>query len=81
MLDGLAAGERHHGTIVRVTPDVVRDLGIEAAERTLEVARKFADDGVVGLKCAGGERTEIAPVGAGLPRREGRGAAFRAARG
>ncbi len=61
VLDGLAAGGRHLGTIVRVTPDVVRDLGIEAAERTLEVARKFADDSVVGLNCAGEERTEIAP--------------------
>lgn len=61
VLDGLAAGERDHGTIVRVTPDVVRDLGVEAAERTLDVARKFIDDGVVALNCAGGEGTEIAP--------------------
>jgi adenosine deaminase len=61
MLDGLAAGAREHGTLVRITPDVVRDLGVEAAERTLEVARKFADGGVVGLNCAGSERSEIAP--------------------
>ena len=59
----LAAGAREHGTVVRITPDVVRDLGVEAAERTLEVARKFADDGVVGLNCAGSERSEIAPFG------------------
>lgn len=61
LLDGLAAGARTHGTVVRITPDIVRDLGIDAAERTLEVARKFADDGVVGLNCAGSERTEIEP--------------------
>jgi adenosine deaminase len=61
LLDGLAAGEREHGTIVRVTPDVVRDLGVAAAERTLEVALKFSDAGVVGLNCAGSERSEIAP--------------------
>ncbi|MDH4112205.1 MAG: adenosine deaminase [Actinomycetota bacterium] len=64
LLDGLAAGARAHGTVVRVTPDVVRDLGVDAAERTLEVARKFVDDGVVGLNCAGSERSEIAPFAA-----------------
>ncbi len=61
LLDGLMAGAREHGTVVRVTPDVVRDLGIAAAERTLEVAVKFADAGVVGLNCAGSERSEIVP--------------------
>jgi adenosine deaminase len=61
VLDGLAGGAREHGTIVRVTPDIVRDYGVDAAERTLEVARKFADEGGVGLNCAGGERTEIEP--------------------
>ena len=54
-------GGRAHGTIVRVAPDVVRDYGLEAAERTLEVAPKFADRGVAGLNCAGGEQTAIAP--------------------
>jgi adenosine deaminase len=63
LLDGLAAGAREHGTIVRVTPDVVRDLGLDAAWRTLEVARRFADAGVVGLNCAGSEHTDIAPFG------------------
>ena len=61
LLDGLAAGTREHGTVVRVTPDVVRDLGVAAAERTLEVALKFLDKGVIGLNCAGSERSEIAP--------------------
>ena len=61
VLDGLAVGARAHGAMVRVTPDVVRDLGLDAAERTLEVARKFADDGVVALNCAGSEISEIEP--------------------
>jgi adenosine deaminase len=64
LLDGLAAGAREHGTIVRVSPDVVRDLGVDAATRTLEVARKFVGGGVVGLNCAGSERSLIAPFGA-----------------
>ncbi len=61
MLDGLAAGARDHGTVVRVTPDVVRDVGLDAAERTLEAALTFIDDGVVGLNCAGSETSEIEP--------------------
>lgn len=63
LLDGLAAGAREHGTVVRLTPDVVRDLGLEAAWRTLGVARRFADAGVVGLNCAGTERSQIGPFG------------------
>lgn len=61
MLDGLAAGARENGTVVRITPDVVRDFGIDAAERTLGAALKFIDDGVVGLNCAGSETSEIEP--------------------
>src|SRR5688500_17686651 len=61
LLAGLAAGAREHGTLVRVTPDVVRDLGVPAAERTLEVALAHMDAGVVGLNCAGSERADIAP--------------------
>ena len=61
MLDGLAAGARDHGTVVRVTPDVVRDVGLGAAERTLEAALRFIDEGVVGLNCAGSETSEIEP--------------------
>ncbi len=59
VLDGLAAGQRDTGVIVRVTPDIVRDLGVEEADRVLEVALKFADRGVVALNCAGSERTEV----------------------
>jgi adenosine deaminase len=61
LLDGLASGARDHGALVRVTPDVVRDLGVPAAERTLEVALAHMDAGVVGLNCAGSERADIAP--------------------
>jgi adenosine deaminase len=61
VLDGLAAGEREHGVVVRLCPDIVRDLGSEDAERTLEVALKYAGGGVVALGCAGSERTGIEP--------------------
>ncbi len=61
LLDGLAAGERATGTAVRLTPDVVRDAGMDAGRRTLEVARKFAGRGVVALNCAGSEVAAIAP--------------------
>jgi len=61
VLDGLAAGERATGTVVRLDPDIVRDLGTEEADRVLEVALKYAGRGVVALNCAGSERTDIAP--------------------
>ncbi|MCI4355108.1 MAG: adenosine deaminase [Thermoplasmata archaeon] len=61
VLDGLAAGEREHGVVVRLCPDIVRDLGFEDAEHTLEVALKYAGEGVVALGCAGSERTGIEP--------------------
>ena len=59
VLDGLAAGERDFGTVVRVDPDIVRDLGIEHADRVLEVALKYAGRGVVALNGAGSERTDV----------------------
>ena len=61
VLDGLAAGERDTGVVVRLTPDIVRDLGEEPADRVLEVALKYAGRGVVALNCAGSERTDIGP--------------------
>ena len=60
VLDGLEAGRREHGVLVQVCPDVVRDLGMDEAERTLEVATKFAGRGVVGLNAAGSERAPVA---------------------
>jgi adenosine deaminase len=59
-LDGLRAGHRDFGPLVQLTPDVVRDNGIDDAERTLEVAMKHSGDGVVGLNAAGSERTSVA---------------------
>jgi adenosine deaminase len=59
-LDGLDAGQRRHGVPVRLTPDIVRDFGMDEAERTLEVATKFAGRGVVALNAAGSERAPVA---------------------
>ncbi len=61
VLDGLAAGRRAHGVHVQLCPDIVRDAGLVDAERTLEVALRFAGNGVVALNCAGSERTGIEP--------------------
>jgi adenosine deaminase len=60
VLDGLDAGCRATGVRVQLTPDIVRDLGMEEAERTLEVAAKFAGRGVVALNAAGSERAPVA---------------------
>ena len=61
VLDGLERGRQSHGVAVRLTPDVVRDLGLDAGEHVLEVALKFADRGVVALNAAGSEGTDIGP--------------------
>ena len=66
---------------VRLTPDVVRDMGPEEAERVLEVALAYAGRGVVGLNAAGSERTPRGHLRVRLPAREGGGTAERAARG
>lgn len=63
VLDGLAAGERDHGVTVRLCPDIVRDNGLDDAQRTLEVALRHAGRGVVGLNCAGSERTPVERFG------------------
>jgi adenosine deaminase len=63
VLDGLAAGERDHGVTVRLCPDIVRDNGLEDAQRTLEVAVRYVGNGVVGLNCAGSERTPVERFG------------------
>lgn len=61
VLDGLAAGQRDYGVTVRLCPDMVRDDGVTDAERTLDVALRYADRGVVALGAAGSERTGIEP--------------------
>jgi adenosine deaminase len=59
VLDGLEAGRRDFGVTTRLAPDLVRDAGLEMAERSLEVALKFAGRGVVALNAAGSERAPI----------------------
>jgi adenosine deaminase len=59
VLDGLDAGRRDHGVTVQVCPDIVRDNGLDDAQRTLEVALRYAGSGVVALNCAGSERTGV----------------------
>ena len=44
-------------------PDLVRDAGVEMAERSLEVALGYAGRGVVALNAAGSERAGIEPFG------------------
>jgi adenosine deaminase len=63
VLDGLEAGRRDTGVTVRVAPDLVRDESLETAERSLEVALKYAGRGVVALNAAGSEQARIAPFG------------------
>ena len=46
---------------MRMEPDVIRDFGIAMAEEVLQVALKYAGQGVVSLNCAGSERADIAP--------------------
>ena len=62
--DGLAAGRRDFGPLVMLTPDIVRDFGLEEAEHTLRVALRHMDIGVIGLNCAGSETTGIEPFAA-----------------
>lgn len=63
VLDGLEAGRRDFGVTTRLAPDLVRDAGLEMAERSLEVALKFAGRGVVALNAAGSERADVPPFG------------------
>jgi adenosine deaminase len=71
--DGLTAGRRDFGPLVRLTPDIVRDLGIEEAEHTLQVALRHMDDGVIALNCAGSETTGIEPFADLFRRAKGAG--------
>ena len=79
VLDGLEAGRRDFGVTAMLAPDLVRDAELEAAERSLEVALRFAGRGVVALNAAGSERSgslHSAPC-SGVPRTAG---SIRAAR-
>ncbi|HET9250285.1 MAG TPA: adenosine deaminase [Actinomycetota bacterium] len=61
VLDGLESGRRDFGVTARVAPDLVRDAGLGMAERSLEVALKYAGRGVVALNAAGSERIGVEP--------------------
>jgi len=61
VLDGLEAGRRDFGVTARLAPDIVRDAGLDLAERSLAVALKYVGRGVVALNAAGSEQSEIAP--------------------
>ena len=61
VLDGLAVGAREHGVAVQLCPDIVRDNGMDDAERTVDVAIRYAGRGVVALNCAGSEQTAVEP--------------------
>jgi adenosine deaminase len=58
VLDGFAAGEREFGVVARLAPDIIRDLGLDQARGTLEVALRCRDQGVVAINCAGSERSD-----------------------
>ncbi len=58
--DGAQEASELHGVRVRLTPDVTRDLGVEAAELTATYAVRYAGRGIAGLGL-GGSEAEYAP--------------------
>ncbi len=57
LADAIAEGERRHGVTLRLIPDIVRNVGVEAADRTLEWALAGQKLGVVpALGLSGSER-------------------------
>jgi adenosine deaminase len=58
VLDGFASGARDFGVVARLAPDIIRDLGMEQARGTVEVALMFLGRGVVAINCAGSERAK-----------------------
>ena len=52
----LQSGEREHGVVVRWIPDIVRNIGPEWADRTVEWALEGRSEGVVALGIAGIEK-------------------------
>jgi aminodeoxyfutalosine deaminase len=53
--DGAVEARERHGVAVRLTPDIPRQLGVEAAMETARYAVKYRDRGVVGLGLGGPE--------------------------
>jgi adenosine deaminase len=61
VLDGLAEGQRAYGVECRVILDHSRRRSVERAWRTLELAKRHADRGVVAIGMAGDEAYPLAP--------------------
>jgi len=61
MAEALAEAERASGVVVRLIPDIVRDVGVERADRTLEWAVSMSKRGVVALGLSGFEYQPDAP--------------------
>jgi aminodeoxyfutalosine deaminase len=53
--EAMAEGERRYGSRLRLIPDIVRNVGVEAADRTLEWALAARRRGVVALGLSGSE--------------------------
>jgi aminodeoxyfutalosine deaminase len=53
--DGAAEAREAHGLEVRLTPDIPRSFGLEAALETVRYASKYRDRGVVGVGLGGRE--------------------------
>jgi adenosine deaminase len=61
VLDGLAEGQRAYGVECRVILDHSRRRSVERAWHTLELARRYADRGVIAIGMAGDEAYPLAP--------------------
>ncbi len=64
VLDGLAQGQDEHDIDCRVLLDHSRRRSVERAWRTLDLARRYADRGVIGIGLAGDESYPAAPFAA-----------------
>jgi aminodeoxyfutalosine deaminase len=53
--DGAALAQEVHGVTVRLTPDIPRNFGMDAAAETVRYAIKYAERGVVGVGLGGPE--------------------------
>jgi adenosine deaminase len=53
--EAMGEGERRYGSRLRLIPDIVRNVGVEAADRTLEWALAARSRGVVALGLSGSE--------------------------
>lgn len=61
ILKGLSAGAAEHGLAWRVILDHSRRRSVERARLTLDLARRYAPDGVIAIGLAGEEKYPLAP--------------------